>query len=79
MSLETPELQLDTLGNDPDAPLDTLVESGLDELESGRARPLLNRLVRIWADADDAELGRYESWCDSVSYTHLTLPTIYSV
>jgi len=64
VSLETPELQLDTLTNDPDTPLDALVESGLDELESGRARPLLNRLVRIWADADDAELARYESWCD---------------
>ena len=64
VSLETPELQLDTLTNDPDTPLATLVESGLDELESGRARPLLNRLVRTWADADDAELGRYESWCD---------------
>ena len=64
VSLETPELQLDTLTNDPDAPLDALIESGLDELESGRARPLLNRLVRIWAEADDAELGRYESWCD---------------
>jgi uncharacterized protein YbaP (TraB family) len=64
VSLETPELQLDTLTNDPDAPLDALIESGLDELESGRARPLLNRLVRIWADADDAELGRYDSWCD---------------
>ena len=64
VSLETPELQLDTLANDPDAPLDALVESGLDELESGRARPLLNRLVRIWAEADDAELARYESWCE---------------
>ena len=64
VSLETPELQLDTLASDPDMPLDALVESGLDELESGRARPLLNRLVRIWAEADDAELGRYESWCD---------------
>jgi uncharacterized protein YbaP (TraB family) len=64
VSLETPELQLETLTNDPDTPLAALVESGLDELESGRARPLLNRLVRIWADADDAELGRYESWCD---------------
>jgi uncharacterized protein YbaP (TraB family) len=64
VSLETPELQLDTLSSDPDTPIDALVESGLDELESGRARPLLNRLVRIWAEADDTELGRYESWCD---------------
>jgi hypothetical protein len=64
VSLETPELQLDTLASDPDTPLAALVESGLDELESGRARPLLNRLVRIWAEADDAELDRYESWCD---------------
>jgi uncharacterized protein YbaP (TraB family) len=64
VSLETPELQLDTLDSDPDTPLAALIESGLEELESGRARPLLNRLVRIWAEADDAELGRYESWCD---------------
>lgn len=64
VSLETPELQLDTLSNDPDTPLAALVESGLDELESGRARPLLNRLVRTWAEADDAALGNYESWCD---------------
>ena len=64
VSLETPELQLETLDSDPDTPLAELVESGLEELESGRARPLLNRLVRIWAEADDAELGRYESWCD---------------
>ncbi len=64
VSLETPELQLETLSADPDSPIAALVESGLDELESGRARPLLNRLVRIWADADDAELSRYESWCE---------------
>ena len=64
VSLETPELQLDTLSDDPDTPLAEMVESGLAELESGRARPLLNRLVRIWASGDDAELARYESWCD---------------
>jgi len=64
VSLETPELQLDTLTEDPETPIAALVESGLDELESGRARPLLNKLVRLWAESDEAELGRYERWCD---------------
>jgi uncharacterized protein YbaP (TraB family) len=64
VSLETPELQLDTLEDDPETPVAAQVESGLDELESGRARPLLNKLVRLWAESDEAELGRYESWCE---------------
>src|SRR5207245_41594 len=62
-SLETPQLQRDTLTEDPETPIAALVESGLDELESGRARPLLNKLVRLWAESDEAELGRYERWC----------------
>ncbi|HEY9022927.1 MAG TPA: TraB/GumN family protein, partial [Burkholderiaceae bacterium] len=64
VSLETPELQLDSFADEPGTPTAALVESGLDELESGRARPLLNKLVRLWAESDEAELGRYESWCD---------------
>ena len=64
VSLETPELQLDSFADEPGTPIAAQVESGLDELESGRARPLLNKLVRLWAESDEAELGRYENWCD---------------
>jgi uncharacterized protein YbaP (TraB family) len=67
VSLETPELQLDMLGGDAETPLEAMVESGLDELESGRARPMMSKLVRIWADGNDAELARYEEWCQCVN------------
>lgn len=67
VSLETPELQLDMLGGDAETPLEAMVESGLDELESGRARPMMSRLVRVWAEGNDAELTHYEDWCQCVN------------
>jgi uncharacterized protein YbaP (TraB family) len=64
VSLETPELQLGVL-QAPDAAqaLET-VASGLDDLESGRARPQLVHVASVWADSDFDELSRYASWCD---------------
>lgn len=64
VSLETPEQQLRALQMpSPQATLD-FVESGLQDLESGRARPLVLKLTQIWADADLDTLSRYESWCE---------------
>ena len=64
VSLETPEQQLRALQMpSPQATLD-FVESGLQDLESGRARPLVRRLTQIWADADLDMLSRYQSWCE---------------
>ena len=64
VSLETPEQQLRALQMpNPQAALD-FVDSGLKDLESGRARPLVLRLTQIWADADLDTLSRYETWCE---------------
>lgn len=64
VSLETPELQLQALESTDAAGTEEMVESGLEDLESGRARPLLQRLATIWAESDQAELDRYEAWCE---------------
>lgn len=64
VSLETPEQQLRAL--QMPSPEETLafVESGLQELESGRARPLVLRLTQVWADADLDTLAAYATWCN---------------
>ncbi len=64
VSLESPELQLQALEPTDAAGTEEMVESGLADLESGRARPLLRRLAMIWAESDEAELTGYESWCE---------------
>ncbi|CAN5918084.1 hypothetical protein BH11PSE8_BH11PSE8_26100 [soil metagenome] len=64
LSLETPELQLRALQRSQSADKIAMVESGLAELESGQARSMLLRLANIWANADHAQLARYEEWCD---------------
>ena len=67
LSLETPEQQLQVL--QMPSPQETLnfVESGIKDLESGRARPLVLRLTQIWADADLDTLSSYASWCDCLN------------
>ena len=58
VSLETPELQAQALRM-PDAQATrALLESALDELEAGRARPSLNRIARVWAEADREAMKR---------------------
>ena len=63
-SLETPEAQMQALQMPTQAETLAFVRDSLDELESGRARPLLARIARIWVDGDYAELSRYEKWCN---------------
>lgn len=63
-SLETPELQMQALQMPTQAGTIEFVKSGLDDLESGRTRPMLNKIARIWVAGDYAELSRYERWCD---------------
>ena len=64
VSLETPEAQAAALRMPNAAATVEFVTSGLDEIESGRARPLLVRLARAWSTSDLAELESYEQWCD---------------
>ena len=44
-----------------------------------QAKKLLDKLYRIKLDLDEIKLSGNEINIDAVSYTHLTLPTIYSV
>ena len=67
VSLETPEQQLRVLQMQTPQETQDFVESGLQDLESGRARPLVLRLTQVWADADLGELARYASWCDCLN------------
>jgi hypothetical protein len=67
VSLETPESQIAALiMPSPQATVE-FVSSGLDELESGRARPLLRHLAQVWSGSDLAELDAYERWCDCLN------------
>jgi uncharacterized protein len=45
----------------------SFVEDNLDELETGRSRTLLKRFASVWANADYAEMSRYNEWCECVS------------
>ncbi|HTJ05197.1 MAG TPA: TraB/GumN family protein [Caldimonas sp.] len=67
VSLETPELQAATLQMSSAAETIEFVTAGLDELESGRARPLLVRLAKAWSTGDLAAIEGYESWCDCLN------------
>ncbi|HJV59955.1 MAG TPA: TraB/GumN family protein [Albitalea sp.] len=64
VSLETPELQLKLLQGRNAQEAQAIVEQALDELESGRAVPLLERIAQVWADGRFGELERYAQWCD---------------
>jgi uncharacterized protein YbaP (TraB family) len=63
VSLETPEMQLGLLTEGGDGQTLNSVDKTLAELETGRARPTLRRVARIWAEGDWAGLSDYASWC----------------
>ena len=63
VSLEAPEGQMDALQMPTRAETLALVRGGLDDLDAGRARPLLRRIAKAWVDGDYAELSRYTKWC----------------
>ena len=64
VSLETAEMQMKLLqGETPQDAQDSVAQI-LDELEADRARPMLLRLSRMWADSRLDELDTYAQWCD---------------
>ena len=64
VSLETPELQLSLLKMPTlDATIE-MVEAAVTELESGRTLQTLQRIFKVWVDGDDADLARYDTWCE---------------
>jgi len=64
VSLETPEAQIAALTMPTPPETIEFVTGGLDELESGRTRPLLAHLATAWSGSDIADLEAYERWCD---------------
>lgn len=67
VSLETPEAQLQLLQMKDAQETIAFVQESLDELETGRSRNLLKRISRMWANADYAEMERYNEWCDCLN------------
>ncbi len=67
VSLETPEAQLQLMEMGDAQQTIAFVEDGLEELESGRARTLLIRIARAWAEADYADMGHFEQWCECLN------------
>ncbi len=63
-SLETPELQLKLLVGGTEAESRASIESALQELESGKAPPMLARMARVWSEGRLGEMENYESWCE---------------
>jgi uncharacterized protein YbaP (TraB family) len=63
-SLETPELQLKLLLGGTEAESQATIESALQELESGKASPMLKHMAQVWSDGRLSEMERYEQWCE---------------
>ena len=66
-SLETPEAQIAALRMPTRQATIDFVSSELDELDAGRARPLLARMAAAWTDGNLADLEDYERWCDCLN------------
>lgn len=67
ISLETPEQQTRALLGRSAAEHLQFVEQSLQDLELGRARPMLVRIAEVWSRGDLAEMERYEQWCDCMN------------
>lgn len=63
VSLETVALQLKTLLAQDAAEAETVVQEGLDDLDSDRARTVLLKSAQVWENGELAELERYPQWC----------------
>lgn len=67
VSLESPEMQLRLLQMQNEQETISFLEDGLDELESGRALKMLDRIAKVWAAAGYAEMARFEEWCECLN------------
>jgi uncharacterized protein YbaP (TraB family) len=66
-SLETPEAQIAALRMPTREATIEFVTSGLDELDAGRAGPLIAHMATAWTEGNLAELEAYERWCDCLN------------
>ena len=64
VSLETPELQMQTLQMSDAQETISYVDESLDELQSERARQFLSRLTQVWSSADYDQMAHFFDWCE---------------
>ncbi|WP_374673971.1 TraB/GumN family protein [Ideonella sp.] len=64
LSLESPESQLDALLQPTPQATAAFVERTVTDMESGRAGPMLRRLVSSWTRGDWDDMSRFAQWCD---------------
>jgi uncharacterized protein YbaP (TraB family) len=64
VSLESAQAQLAVLLPGDPAEAQHLLDQTLEQLEKGRARPLLRRLAEAWADGRIEEIENYAQWCE---------------
>ena len=63
VSLETIELQLQTLHSKDAQEAIDYVQDGLQEIESGRARAMAVRIAQVWEQSDYEQMARFAQWC----------------
>ena len=64
VALESVRQQIEALLPTDPAQMQRLLDQGLEQLEQGRASPVLRRLATAWAAGDLDTLQRYEQWCE---------------
>ena len=82
MSTVFPEISPEMVGicvHNETSTVSALGPTVLDETVRGGFRNNSHSMVSLSVEANSSELSRIEWYLPSVSYTHLTLPTIYSV
>lgn len=67
VSLETPEMQLDTLQMKTPQETVIFVTDSLGYLHSGASRKVLNRMVNMWVKSDYKDLNHYIDWCECIN------------
>lgn len=63
ISLETPESQIKIIKMHNLKETKAIVDIELSDLETERARTMVNRISRSWANSDYADLERFKEWC----------------
>ena len=66
VSLEDAEMQAQVLAPERPGDLETSVAAMVEQMERGRSRALLLRLIGAWERGDAAELADYTRWCECV-------------
>lgn len=64
VALETAAQQLAALTPASEEDERQLVDRSLQVMEAGGLRQRMDKIMRVWAEGDEAQLARYEQWCE---------------